>query len=209
MREYFRDALRLLFLLVEGGEAISPPHATGAVRIFRGEARLHALDFWVRYPDYLAADLLDRFERQGNAKDLDLARRIMELEEPDLRRVPMIRYLFGAYDPIDTAMSILVSHRLASLTGRKSGGKVQETDFLVMPRGVALTEEAVGKAPVLEWYAERARVVVDLAGNRTGAALKEAQYQRSHYAGTEHGAEIPSIKEVVAARLAATARGRK
>ncbi len=209
MREYFRDALRLLFLLVEGSDAIVPPHAAGAVRIFRGEARLHALDFWVRYPDYLAAELLDRYERGGNAQDLDLARRIMEMEEPDVRRVPMIRFFFGAYDPIDTAMSVLSSRRLVSVTGRKSGGKVHETDFLVMPGGVALTGEAVRKAPVLGWYAERSRVVVELAGKRTGAALKDAQYQRSYYAGTEHGAEIPSIKEVVAVRLAAMGGGRK
>lgn len=208
MREYFRDALRLLFLLVEGSDAISAPHETGAVRIFWGEARLHALDFWVRYPDYLAAELLDRFEREGNANDLRLARRIMEAEEPDVRRVPMIRFFFGAYDPIDTAMSILSSRELVRITGRKSGGRVHETDFLVMPRGVALTEEVVRKAPMLEWYAERARVVVELAGNRTGAVLKDAQYQRSQYAGTEHGAEIPSIKEVVAARLAAMSGGR-
>jgi hypothetical protein len=75
----------------------------------------------------------------------------------------------------------------------------------VMPAGITLAEDAVRKAPVLGWYAERARVVAELAGSRTGAALKEAQYQRSQYAGTERGAEIPPIKELVAARLAAMA----
>ena len=32
------------------------------VAIFKGEARLLAFDFWIRNPDYLAAELLDLFE---------------------------------------------------------------------------------------------------------------------------------------------------
>ena len=208
MREYFRDAIRLLFLLVEGSEPLSPAHGNGATRIFRGEAKLHALDFWVRYPDYLAAELLDRFEQTNSPEDLSIAQQIMSSDEPDVRRLPMIRYFFGAYDPIDTAISILSSRHLVVLTGRKSAGKIQETDFLIMPKAVEVTEEVEHKAPVLRWYRDRSQIVVGLAGDRKGSALKEQQYRRTPYAGTDRGTEIPSIKEEVAARLA-TITGRK
>ena len=202
MSEYFRDAIRLLFLLIEGSHSLETPYASGATHIFRGEARLHALDFWVRYPDYLAAELLDRFENSRDPKDLATVDDIFSTDEPDVRRLPMIRYFFGAYDPIDTAISVLSSRRLVIVTGKKSGGKIQETDFLVTQRARELGDEIVRSAPILVWYANRAKVVCGLAGNRTGTALKEQQYRRSPYAGTERGAEIPSIKGDVLARLA-------
>ena len=116
MNGYFRDAIRLLFVLSEGSQLLIEPIGN-ATHIFRGEARLHALDFWMRYPDYLASELLDRFERSGRHGDLALSRSIVSSDEPDLRRLPMMRYFFGAFDPIDNAISILKSRGLVTITG--------------------------------------------------------------------------------------------
>ena len=88
MSGYFRDAIRLLFILVEGSQPLSEVR-DGASSIFRGEAKLHALDFWVRYPDYLAAELLDRFGQEKRVEDFALADLIMSSEEPDIRRIPV------------------------------------------------------------------------------------------------------------------------
>jgi hypothetical protein len=205
MNEYFRDAVRLLFVLSEGSQLLIEPIGD-AIHIFRGEARLHALDFWMRYPDYLASELLDRFERGGRAEDLSLARSIMSSDEPDLRRLPMVRYFFGAFDPIDNAISILKSRALVTITGRKSGDNVIETNFLVYPKAFEVCEAAVRTAPVLQWYRDRAKVVCDLAGSDTGGALKARQYKRSQYAETKRGSLIPSIADDVRKRLGAITR---
>lgn len=205
MSGYLRDAIRLLFILVEGSQPLSEVR-DGASSIFRGEARLHALDFWVRYPDYLAVELLDRFGQDKQAEDLALADLIMNSEEPDIRRLPMIRYFFGAFDPIDNAVSILKSRQLVSITGRKSGGKVIETNFLIFPKAFEVCENAVKAAPVLQWYRDRAKVVCDIAGTMTGGALKNRQYARSPYAKTGLGHEIPSIAGDVRQRLEAIKR---
>ena len=205
MSEYLRDAIRLLFILTEGSYPLAEVR-DGATHIFRGEARLHALDFWVRYPDYLAAELLDRFNRDGHPEDLALADRIMSSEEPDIRRLPMIRYFFGAFDPIDDAVSILKSRQLVAITGRKSAGRVIETNFLIFPKAFEVCENAVKTAPVLQWYRDRAKVVCDVAGAATGGVLKDRQYERSQYAKTELGYQIPSISEVVRQRLDAIKR---
>ena len=181
MNEYLRDAIRLLFVLSEGSRPLPEPDG-GATHIFRGEARLHALDFWMRYPDYLASELLDRFQRDGRAGDLDLADSIMSSDEPDLRRLPMVRYFFGAFDPIDNAISILKARELVTITGRKSGGRPIETNFLIYPKAFEVCDTAVKTAPVLGWYRDRARLVCDLAGTATGGALKDRQYERSQYA---------------------------
>lgn len=200
MNEYLRDAIRLLFVLSEGCQPLA--EAVGeATHIFRGEARLHALDFWMRYPDYLASELLDRFEREGRADDLTLADTIMGSEEPDIRRLPMVRYFFGAFDPIDNALSILKARELVTITGRKSGGRVIETNFLIYTKAFEVCDTAVQTTPVLGWYRDRARVVCDLAGSATGGALKDRQYERSQYAGTELGYQIPSIADAVRQRL--------
>lgn len=205
MNGHLRDAIRLLFILTEGSQPLAEAK-DGATQIFRGEARLHALDFWVRYPDYLAWELIDRFERDAQPTDLALADSIMSSEEPDLRRLPMIRYFFGAFDPIDNALSVLKSRELVTITGRKSGGRVIETNFLIFPRAFEVCESALTTAPVLQWYRDRAKIVCDVAGTATGGALKERQYMRSQYAGTELGYQIPSITDVVRQRLNAIKR---
>lgn len=58
-----------------------------------------ALDFWMRNPDYLANELLTVFEETSDASLVQPAERIFEDHEPDLRRLPMIRYHFGAFVP--------------------------------------------------------------------------------------------------------------
>ncbi len=206
MNEHLRDAIRLLFVLSEGSRPL-PEAQRGATHIFRGEARLHALDFWMRYPDYLAAELLDRFELEGRAGDLEMVSSIMGSEEPDLRRLPMVRYFFGAFDPIDNALSILKARELVTITGRKSGGRPIETNFLIYPKAFEVCDTAVNSAPVLVWYRERAKLVCELAGTATGGALKDRQYERSQYAKTELGYQIPSIADAVRQRLAIIKKG--
>jgi hypothetical protein len=127
-RNPYRDALRVLFIIRAGASPSEPP-IPGVVSVFRGEARLHAFDFWIRNPDYLAAELLDIYETSGDPAFLRAADSIFANEEPDLRRLPMIRYFFGAFDRLDDSLSLLRSRELIQITGLKNSQKVQETDF--------------------------------------------------------------------------------
>jgi hypothetical protein len=104
-RNPYRDALRVLFIIRAEGSPSEPP-IPGVASVFHGEARLHAFDFWIRNPDYLAADLLDIYETSGNQAFLSVADSIFANEEPDLRRLPMIRYFFGAFDRLDDSLSL-------------------------------------------------------------------------------------------------------
>jgi len=133
-RNPYRDALRVLFIIRAGGTPPEPP-MQNVVSIFRGEARLHAFDFWIRNPDYLAAELLDLFEASRNGAYLTAVEAIFVNEEPDLRRMPMIRYFFGAFDRLDDSLSLLRSRELIQITGLKHSQKVQETDFLLTEKG--------------------------------------------------------------------------
>lgn len=60
-----RDAIRILFILNAGGVPLTDPNDALVAKIFKGEARLHAFDFWMRNPDYLASELLDAYGETG------------------------------------------------------------------------------------------------------------------------------------------------
>ena len=191
-RQPHRDALRVLFLIRAGGSAPDPA-IDGVVSIFRSEARLHAMDFWVRNPDYLAEELLDIYQASGDETYLTIAESIFLNEEPDLRRIPMIRYFFGAFERLDDTLSLLRSRELIRVVGIKKGLKVLETDFLLTDKGEQFCVRCLTNAPVLKWYAERADLVASVAGDRSGSALKQKQYERASYAQTKYGGIIPSI----------------
>jgi hypothetical protein len=199
-RQPHRDAIRVLFLIRAGGSTPATP-ADGVVSIFRSEARLHAMDFWVRNPDYLAEELLDLFQATGDPAFLRSTEAIFANEEPDLRRIPMIRYFFGAFDRLDDTLSLLRSRELIRIEGIKKGLKVQETDFHLTLKGEMFCAHCLKEVPVLQWYAERADLVASVAGDRSGSALKDKQYQRASYAETKLGGIIPSIALETVERL--------
>lgn len=201
VRSSYRDALRILFVLRAGGIPIEPVTANLAL-VFKGEARLQAFDFWMRNPDYLAAELLDLFVETKVKSYYDAARAILDDEEPDLRRVPMVRYFFGAYERLDDALSLLRSRDLVRITGIKgANNKVLETNFILTKTGYDTCSIAVSQEPILQWYADRAELVAKVAGTMGGTALKQKQYQRASYAETKLGGIIPAITEDVRLRL--------
>lgn len=195
------DALRILFVLRAGGSPVEPTTAEHAL-IFRGETRLQAFDFWMRNPDYLAAELLDLFTETKDESYYKAAQVILDDEEPDLRRVPMVRYFFGAYERLDDALSLLKSRDLVRIIGTKgTNNKVLETDFILTSTGYLTCVNAVLQEPILQWYADRAELVAKVAGPMGGTALKQKQYNRASYAETKLGGIIPAITEDVRFRL--------
>jgi hypothetical protein len=201
VRSPHRDALRLLFILKAGGSPVTPANAEVAL-IFKGEARLQAFDFWVRNPDYLAAELLDVYVLTKDNSCFEAAEAILDDEEPDVRRVPMVRYFFGAYERLDDALSLLRSRDLVRITGTKgANNKVLETDFVLTKAGHDACSMAVKREPILQWYADRAQLVAKVAGTMGGTALKQKQYQRASYAETKLGGVIPAITDDVRRRI--------
>lgn len=74
----YQDAVRLLLLIHAAAERLPDPRPTeapsDAVAVLYSQVLLQKLDFWLRNPDYLADELISRFEREGNPEDLELAR---------------------------------------------------------------------------------------------------------------------------------------
>lgn len=115
-----RDAVRLLFILDRAGEPVGRNAPDGAVKVIEAEMRVQAIDFWIRSPDYLAWELMEQYEQSGKSDEVYLqqAEMVMSGEEPELRRLGMLRYLFGAYEALDDAMATLSPRRAYSLSFR-------------------------------------------------------------------------------------------
>lgn len=200
-----QTAIRLLACIQAAGDKNNANRwGDDVVSVLHSQSRLQALDFWMRNPDYLANELLTEFEASGELDLVMIAQGIFDDREPDLRRLPMVRYLFGAFEPLDNALAIL---RAADLIRIKRdgvpGGKIREHLYLLTTAG----EDALGRitaaASELGWYRDRASIVARVAGAHGGKALKDRQYLQAEYAGTELSHVIQPITDRVLARLAA------
>lgn len=199
--DYHRNALRILFILARGSQTVADIGVEGFDRVFIGESRVQALDFWMRYPEYLADELLSLFEETGDPTLLDEARRIFDLNEPDLRTVPMMRFYFGAYEPLDTVLSMLKSRGLVLPRSRLTAMGRKGHEFLVSPKAVALLDRMVAELPPLAWYEDRVALVLKAAGDRGGFPLKVRQHERREYHDTRVDDTIPTTAGRVRRRL--------
>jgi hypothetical protein len=195
-----QDAIRLLFIFFHGSEPLIN-HPEGFTRVFESRVKAFAMDFWVRYPDFLCHELLNRFEISKEGHFLDLAREIIDNDEPDLRTIPMIRYRFGAYEDLTETIALLKTKGLLHEDGTKTTDRILHYEYYFTPLGEQVIQDIRKEFEVLRWYDDRAALVKEICGNLRGSELKQEQYKHMTYASTTLGGIIPSIKEDVIKRL--------
>jgi hypothetical protein len=194
-----QDAVRLLMLLhVAADSELADGAPDDAVASIAGEKRLQAMDFWLRNPDYLAWALLDL----ADAALVEEASRILSAgEEPDLRTVPMIRWRYGAWEPLDDRLSLLAAYGLA-VDVRRGQNLAGRRDVFLLERGRRAATELLKQVPDLSWYSDRARLVSIVSGDAGGEELKERQKAVWEYRETRWDDRIAGIREKVLSRLA-------
>lgn len=198
-----QNAVRILAIVDAAAEQMSVSDLSASVvGVLRSQARLQALDFWMRNPDYLANELLNEYELTRQGEFLKEARRILDSREPDLRRFPMIRFRFGAFEPLDDALSLLRSHDFVRLHREGvPGQQVYEHVYLLTAAGRGAMKELAKLGPELQWYVDRAELVVRIAGDAGARALKGRQYLQAEYSQTKMRSIISSITDRVRARI--------
>lgn len=196
----FRDALRLLFILVRGSTVLEQA-VDGWDRVFYGEKRALAIDFWLRYPDYLADQLVDIYLCTADDSALDAAERIFDEEEPDVRLVKMIRWRRGAYDDLETSLSVLSYRGLVRSMKRKLPTGGYQFEYLTGSKAREFLNDAVIDQPGLAWYEKQTLLALQVAQDKSGSALKDIHYTEEEYASTPYGTTIPSIKDRVLERI--------
>ncbi|GGN83872.1 hypothetical protein GCM10010112_62640 [Actinoplanes lobatus] len=193
-----QDAVRILLIISTAAEPISSqpadPALSDAVAVLESQVLLQKLDFWVRNPDFLADELLNEYEQGGDAEFLELAGGILTSDEPEVRRYPMTRFLFGAYEPLDDALAVLRSAHLVVRRKRGSaGGRVLRHDYYLTQAGRAAADRILLDAPAFAYFVERTQLVARLAAGYRGSKLKERQYRQDEYRDAVIGDPIATI----------------
>ncbi|WP_228028374.1 hypothetical protein [Donghicola mangrovi] len=113
----------------------------------------------------------------------------------------MIRYHFGAYEPLDSALSILRAADLIRIRRTGQPGKVKQHAYLLTRQGRDALAILAAAAPELAWYRDRALLVAEIAGDEGGSKLKDRQYLQKEYADTDLSRPIQTITSRVLKRL--------
>ncbi|WP_329345004.1 hypothetical protein OG252_51545 [Streptomyces sp. NBC_01352] len=203
-----QDAVRLLLLIDGACEPLTAaekamPALEQSVGVMRTQVKLQKLDFWLRNPDYLANELLTAYEGDHEEALLDIAGRILDSEEPEVRRYPMLRHHFGAYEWLDDALSVLRSAGLLIRKRRGTVNRVRQHDYFLLEHGRHVAREIIRQEPAFDYYVQRVEQVMRLAGEKSGTELKKQQYLTREYAETPRGSRIGAISEQARRRLAA------
>ncbi len=177
------------------------PALADVVAVMETQVKLQKLDFWVRNPDFLAATLLVDYETSREPYLLQLAEEILTSEEPEVRRYPMVRYLFGAYEPLDDALAVLRSAGLVVRRKRGTPGHVAQHDYYLTARGRDAVDKILVGEPVFSYYVDRVKLVAALTEGLGGTQLKARQYLHEEYRDTPIRSRIGSIAEQTRARL--------
>ncbi|WP_427006141.1 hypothetical protein [Pseudarthrobacter sp. H2] len=113
----------------------------------------------------------------------------------------MLRHLFGAYEPLDEALSVLRTPGLVVRRKRGNPGHTTQHDYYLTTSGRDTTQKIVETVPELIYYVERSKLVADLAAGRRGSALRDIQYLHPEYSDAEIGTVIAGITDRARERL--------
>jgi hypothetical protein len=201
-----RDSVRIMFILYfccDDQLPLPGEHEEVYTRSIDSESKLQKIDFWIRYPDHLAAALLYGCEAGGS-----LERRKEEIKqiichifhegEPTLRWIPMRKYLHGAYEPLDDVMNYLSSRMLAFRRVVEWGHR---TRYYLTLKGCDVVEGLLKECPESIWYQERCRLIQSFFKHLKGFDLRNLQYLEKNYANTPNSEIIDRIEAIVRQRF--------
>ncbi len=199
IRDY-KDKLRIFLILYFFSENFSDSQFPSRKKLFKSEVKIQKIDFLLRNPDYLAYELLEIAEKNIEDKKTikEEVQSIFKNNEPQIRRLEMERFFFGAYEDIDDIIAFLVGIEFIEFHSKKS------TSMRTIEKEYYITEIAVNKMKddfedhkSFQWYANRCALIKKYFGNLSGTELKISQYKISEYKNTSYKDYIGSIEDQV------------
>lgn len=202
-----RQIVRILFILYycHDDEPMLLPSAFDYAHSLESETKLQKIDFWIRYPDHLAAALLTGLEQKGrwqlrNRADeiKHLIREVLQNDEPKRRWVPMHRYMHGAYESLNEVMVFLLAYNLAYY--RIQAGQKHKRYFLTQA-GANVAQALLAECSEASWYAQRCKAINSFFGYLSGFEIRRLQYLQGNYASTPWWQILPRVEPEVRLRF--------
>jgi hypothetical protein len=168
-------------------------------KVFKSEVKIQKIDFLLRNPDYLAYELIrlkddEKFTLNDIKEDIKY---IYQNDEPEVKRIEMERFFFGAYEDIDDVISFLVAYGFIFFDSGRS------TNLYTIKKRYFTTDFAIEKykegkkVKSIEWYINRCKLIKKYFGNVNGTFLKDKQYEVDEYRNTSYKTYIKSIDDIV------------
>jgi len=199
IRQY-QDRVRIFLLLLSFSKDHEDPNFPERKKIFESEIKIQKLDFLLRNPDYFAYELLHYARENQTQKDevKKLVKEIFNSNEPELRRLEMEKFFFGAFEDIDDVIAFLKSIDFIDFTSQKG------SDLKTVSKKYYITDYALKKIKSdfkdktsLKWYLDRCNLIHKYFGHLSGNQLKVMQYEVDEYKNTKYREYISGISNLV------------
>ncbi len=196
----YKDRIRIFFIIYFFSESYNDQQYDDCCRVLYSEVKIQKLDFLIRNPDYLCFELLELCYRSDiDKKEIkEIIKNIFYSHEPQIRRLEMEKFFFGAYEDIDHVIAFLVSVGFIRYKSqRNSILKLTEKSYYVTNLADEKIRLIMNNAPHLKWYMERCLLIKKYFGEYSGTQLKNLQYKIDKYRDTTYKEYIQDIEDLV------------
>ncbi|WP_068773774.1 hypothetical protein [Paenibacillus sp. FJAT-26967] len=196
----YKDRIRIFFIIYFFGEECQDSSRPNCCKVLQSEVKIQKIDFLLRNPDYLAYELLELIKTGTVSKTeiRDVIKKIFVDNEPEVRRLEMEKFFFGAYEDIDHVIAFLISCGFIEYSSER------DTSLRVIKKSYYVTDEADEKMAenlkslgLSNWYVNRCGLIKKYFGDYSGSNLKALQYQIEEYRNTSYKEYITDIQELV------------
>ncbi|MDH5665813.1 MAG: hypothetical protein OEY10_05915 [Nitrosopumilus sp.] len=194
----YRDRLRILLIICFFSEEHSDESRPERVRIFKSEARIQKIDFLIRYPSYLAYELLTLMKEKNLDRSTlkNIVSNIFSSHEPQIRTQEMMRFFHGAYDKLDEIILFLKSFDFLEFESERGvDGRVINKKYFLTCKGHESITNNLSKIKSIKWYFERCELIKTYFGDYSASDLIIRQYNIQEYRDTQLRQTIRDIEE--------------
>lgn len=200
----FRDRLRIIILLYTFCERLENKSSRN-YGVFRGEIKIQALDFLLRYPDFLSMELMALLDEDKTLDADNIKAIIIDIygnKEPEIRVEEMEKFFHGAYESIDEVIAFYVSIGFLEHESKKRiDGKTYDKQYFITQDCVDRIEQHLQKIEAVSWFFDRCKLLKKYFDAFSGTELKARQYKYAEYSGISYRSHIKSINEKVRSKF--------
>ena len=196
----YKDRIRIFYIIYFFSETYEGSKYEDCCKVLNTEVKIQKLDFLIRNPDYLCFELLEVCNRNDIDKNeiKGIVKNIFYSHEPQIRRLEMERFFFGAYEDIDEVIAFLVTVGFIKYkVQRNSVLKLTEKRYYVTNLADEKMKLPMDDMPYLKWYLDRCLLIKQYFGEYTGTQLKNLQYKIDQYRDTTYREYIRDIEDLV------------
>jgi len=196
-----RDRLRITLILYTFSEPVQIDGNTDIARAFYTEIKIQALDFLLRYPDFLSCELMDLMDNDDSLDKSEIqsiVKEIYQKEEPILRVDEMQKFFYGAYESIDSVILFLKSVRFIGFESKlRSDLQTYDKTYYITQRCIQQVEDNLLSIQSIKWYYDRCQLIKKYFNRFNGTELKKRQYRYQEYANIPYTMLIQNLNEQV------------